>query len=217
MSPPELGQGGPLQLAAVDPLGAALAALPSDPMRTDIQRLAALQRLARVLPLASPLDHFDLTSRFGKRRDPFTKGWAYHAGLDFSAAPGSAVLATAPGRVTQAGPNGPYGNMVEIDHGMGVVTRYAHLKKVSVAAGDEIEFRQAVGIIGTTGRSTALICTTRCASTTSPTIPTRFLDAGRLLVGIFANRRRRGTAGRRLSPPPARLSRPSRGAPGRRP
>ena len=183
---PVLGQGGPLQVAAIDPPGGRLAQLPSDPMRTDIQRLAALQRLARVMPLAAPLDHFNVTSRFGKRRDPFTRGWAYHAGLDFGAVPGSEVLATAPGTVTEAGPNGPYGNMVEIDHGMGVITRYAHLKKVIVAQGDEIEFRQAVGIIGSTGRSTALHLHYEVRIDDVAYDPTRFVDAGRLLVGIFA-------------------------------
>ena len=184
---PEFGQGGPLQVAAIDPMGSRLVQLPSDPMRTDIQRLAALQRLARVLPLASPLDHFNLTSRFGKRRDPFTKGWAYHAGLDLGAAPGSAVLATAPGTVVEAGPNGPYGNMVEIDHGMGVITRYAHLKKVSVAPGEEVAFRQPLGVIGNTGRSTALHLHYEVRIDDVAYDPTRFLDAGRLLVGTFAS------------------------------
>ena len=187
VAPPVLGQGGPLQVTAIDPMGGRLAQLPSDPMRTDIERLAALQKLARVMPLAAPLDHFNLTSRFGQRRDPFTKGWAYHAGLDFGAAPGSAVLATAPGTVIHAGPGGPYGNMVEIDHGMGVVTRYAHLKKVSVAPGDPIEFRQTVGIIGNTGRSTALHLHYEVRIDEIAYDPTRFLDAGRLLVGVFAN------------------------------
>ncbi len=184
----ELGQGGPLQLAALDPAdGGQAAALPSDPIRTDIQRLAALQRLARSLPLASPLDHFSLSSGFGKRRDPFTKSWAFHGGLDFSAAPGSHVLATSPGRVTYAGPAGPYGNMVEIDHGMGIVTRYGHLKKIDVAVGDEIQFRRELGVIGSTGRSTGLHLHYEVRIDEVAYDPARFLDAGRLLVGVFAN------------------------------
>jgi murein DD-endopeptidase MepM/ murein hydrolase activator NlpD len=186
VSPPELGQGGPLQLAAVEPSGAHATALPADPIGTDIQRLAALQRLTRVLPLGAPLDHFDLASPFGKRRDPFTKGWAYHAGLDFHAAAGSAALATAPGTVTQAGANGPYGNMVEIDHGMGVVTRYAHLKKVSVAPGDQVKHRQPIGIIGSSGRSTGIHLHYEVRIDDVAYDPVRFLEAGRLLVGIFA-------------------------------
>lgn len=185
---PELGQGGPLQVAAVDPGDTLPAAVrPSDPMGTDIQRLAALQRLARILPLASPLDHFNLSSGFGKRRDPFTKGWAFHAGLDFNAIPGSAILATAPGRVIHAERSGPYGNLVEIDHGMGVVTRYAHLKTVAVAEGDEVDFRQEVGIIGSTGRSTGLHLHYEVRIDEVAFDPARFLDAGRLLVGIFAS------------------------------
>jgi murein DD-endopeptidase MepM/ murein hydrolase activator NlpD len=185
---PELGQGGPLQVAAAEPAGAQVASTPpGDAMGSDIQRLAALQRLARVLPLASPLDHFSLSSGFGKRRDPFTKGWAYPAGLDFYAASGSAALATAPGHVVHAGPSGPYGNLVEIDHGMGVVTRYAHLKKVTVAVGDDIDFRQEVGVIGSTGRSTGLHLHYEVRIDDINFDPSRFLDAGRLLVGIFSS------------------------------
>jgi murein DD-endopeptidase MepM/ murein hydrolase activator NlpD len=184
----ELGQGGPLQLAGLDPDERGHGqALPGDPIRTDIQRLAALQRLARSLPLASPLDHFSLSSGFGKRRDPFTRSWAFHSGLDFSAAAGSQVLATSPGRVTYAGPAGPYGNMVELDHGMGIVTRYGHLKKIDVAVGDEIHFRQELGVIGSTGRSTGLHLHYEVRIDDVAYDPARFLDAGRLLVGVFAN------------------------------
>lgn len=189
-TPPELGQGGPLQVAAVDPgQGRLTLVMPPDPMSNNIERLSALQRLARTLPLASPLDHFELTSAYGKRRDPFTKGWAFHAGLDFSAASGSKVLATAPGRVVHARPAGPYGNMVEIDHGMGVVTRYGHLKSIGVAPGDEVQFRQEIGVIGNTGRSTALHLHYEVRIDDVAYDPARFLDAGRLLVGIFANAR----------------------------
>jgi murein DD-endopeptidase MepM/ murein hydrolase activator NlpD len=185
---PALGQGGPLQVAGVDLAGGRLALLtPSDPMRNDIERLSALQRLAHSLPLASPLDHFDLTSGYGKRRDPFTRGWAFHAGLDFRAAAGSKILATAPGRVVHAGPAGPYGKMVEIDHGMGVVTRYGHMKATSVADGDEVQFRQEIGVIGNTGRSTSLHLHYEIRIDDVAHDPARFLDVGRLLVGVFAN------------------------------
>ena len=184
----ELGQGGPLQVAGLDPgQGRPALVKPADPMSNNIERLSALQRLARTLPLASPLDHFDLTSAYGKRRDPFTKGWAFHAGLDFSAASGSKVLATAPGRVVHAGPAGPYGNMVEIDHGMGVITRYGHLKSIGVASGEEVQFRQEIGVIGNTGRSTALHLHYEVRIDDVAYDPARFLNAGRLLVGIFAN------------------------------
>ena len=112
---------GPDEIAATAPLSTA------DPISGNIHRLAALQRIARTLPLASPLDQFYVTSPHGKRRDPFTKTWAYHAGLDLGAPRNSKVLATAPGRVVVAGPSGPYGKMIEIDHGLGILTRYGHL------------------------------------------------------------------------------------------
>jgi murein DD-endopeptidase MepM/ murein hydrolase activator NlpD len=186
----EMGQGGPLQVAAPGPgsPGERLPQLPfPGPMQDDLQRLTALQRLARTLPLGSPLDHYFLTSGFGQRRDPFTQQLAFHPGLDFGAARGAQVLATAPGRVIHAGPAGPYGNMVEIDHGMGVVTRYGHLKKVTVTAGDDVRVRQEVGVIGNSGRSTAVHLHYEVRIDDVAYDPARFLHAGRFLVGIFAN------------------------------
>ena len=148
-------------------------------------RLSALQKLASSLPLAAPLDRFEVTSLFGKRRDPFRKGWAFHSGLDLGAPRGSKVLATAPGTVLAAGPTGPYGNMVEIDHGMGVVTRYGHMKSVAVAVGDHVGFRQEIGVIGNTGRSTSRHLHYEILVDGAPHDPGRVLDAGRYLVAIF--------------------------------
>jgi murein DD-endopeptidase MepM/ murein hydrolase activator NlpD len=145
------GQGGPLQVTAPDEVAQSAQAAISD----DIQRLALLHRVARTLPLASPLDQFYVTSTYGKRRDPFARSWAFHSGLDLGAPRDANVLATAPGQVILAERSGPYGNMVEIDHGMGLVTRYAHLKSIGVEVGDQIGFRQTVGVIGNTGRSTS--------------------------------------------------------------
>ena len=146
----ELGQGGPFQLAGAD----AGDAKTSDEITSNIQRLVALQKLARSLPLGVPIDHYSLTSSFGKRSDPITGELAFHGGLDFGAAPKSKIRATAPGRVIHAGPLGPYGNTVEIDHGMGVTTRFGHMKEVAVAVGQDVAFRDVIGVIGSTGRST---------------------------------------------------------------
>jgi murein DD-endopeptidase MepM/ murein hydrolase activator NlpD len=77
--------------------------------------------------------------------------------------------------------------MVEIDHGMGIVTRYGHLKSVDVALGEEVQFRQEIGVIGNSGRSTALHLHYEIRIDDVAYDPARFLDAGRLLVGIFAN------------------------------
>jgi murein DD-endopeptidase MepM/ murein hydrolase activator NlpD len=182
---PDLGQGGPLQTADLGPIASAPIPRPDDSMSGKIHRLAALQRLARRLPLVSPLDHFNITSTFGKRRDPFTKGLAYHAGLDLGAAWGTEILATAPGRVVQASPNGAYGKMVEVDHGMGIITRYGHLQSINVEIGDEVAFRQPIGVIGSTGRSTGVHLHYEIRIDDKPYDPTKFLDAGRLLVGVF--------------------------------
>ncbi|MGH6899221.1 MAG: peptidoglycan DD-metalloendopeptidase family protein [Geminicoccaceae bacterium] len=181
---PAPGQGGPLQVAAPDEVGAGAAAA-DDTISGDIQRLELLQRIATTLPLASPLDQFHVTGYYGKRRDPFTRTLAYHSGLDLGAPRNAKVLATAPGQVIAAGPSGPYGNMVELDHGMGIVTRYAHLKSVAVAVGEAVEFRQAVGVVGSTGRSTSRHLHYEIRIDDRAFDPAKFLDTGRLVVGIF--------------------------------
>ena len=182
------GQGGPLQVAA--PEGVAAAAPPSeaDPIGRNVERLATLQRIARALPLASPLDQFHVTSPYGKRRDPFTTSWAFHPGVDLGAPRESPVLATAPGQVVFAGISGPYGNVVEIDHGMGIVTRYAHLGTVEVALGEEVEFRHQLGMVGNTGRSTSRHLHYEVRIDDKAFDPANFLHAGRLLVGVFEPR-----------------------------
>ena len=182
----EVGQGGPLQAADIDLLPPPTDPIAlSDPMGDDMQRLAALQRLARSLPLVAPIEDFELTSGFGRRKDPFTRQLAFHAGLDFGAARGSKVMATAPGRVIQAGPMGEYGNLVELDHGMGVITRYAHLKTIEVEVGDEVAAHQVIGVIGSTGRSTARHLHYEVRVDDRAHDPAKFLEAGRYLVGVF--------------------------------
>jgi murein DD-endopeptidase MepM/ murein hydrolase activator NlpD len=178
----EFGQGGPFE-AVIEPTPeeVPLATSVSD----HLMRLTALQKLTSSLPLGSPLDQFQVTSVFGKRQDPFAKGLAFHSGLDMGAPRGAKVLATAPGTVLSAGPSGPYGNMVEIDHGMGVITRYGHLKSVSVAAGEHVGFRQEIGVIGSTGRSTSRHLHYEIRVDGTPHDPGRFLEAGRYLVAIF--------------------------------
>jgi hypothetical protein len=178
---PVPAQGGPLQVAAPDRIHASISS--NDPMSWDIQRLVILQRVARSLPLAPPLDRFRVTSPFGKRRDPFTDTWAYHSGIDFGAPRHAEVLATAPGRVILAGPLGPYGNTVEIAHGMGIVTRYGHLKSLAVEVGQSVSFRTPVGVIGTTGRSTSRHLHYEIRIDDQVLDPAKFLEAGRLMAG----------------------------------
>lgn len=181
----ELGQGGPFQLASTEGQGADV----NEGIVHDIQKLAALQTLARSLPLGAPMDHYNITSSFGKRSDPITGELAFHGGLDFGASPNSKIRATAPGRVIHAGPLGPYGNTVEIDHGLGVTTRFGHMKKVEVKAGQDIQFRDVIGIIGSTGRSTGRHLHYEVRLDGEAYDPAKFLDTGRYLVWAFGTGR----------------------------
>jgi murein DD-endopeptidase MepM/ murein hydrolase activator NlpD len=108
------------------------------------------------IPLAVPVTgaEFDRSSGFGARIDPFTGHYAFHPGVDFAGPWGAPVSATAPGIVVFAGSRGGYGNMVEIDHGFGIHTRYGHLSKIVVAVGSKVNKGSVVGRMGSTGRST---------------------------------------------------------------
>jgi len=108
------------------------------------------------IPLAVPVAgaEFDRSSGFGARIDPFTGHYAFHPGVDFAGPWGAPVSATAPGTVVFAGNRGGYGNMVEIDHGFGIHTRYGHLSKIMVTVGSKVNKGSMVGLMGSTGRST---------------------------------------------------------------
>lgn len=120
----------------------------------DGDRWDRLQRALAVLPLASPLANYEVTSGFGRRRDPINRRRAIHAGIDLRAPLRAAVVATAPGRVVFAGRRGGYGRMVEIDHGLGVHTRYAHLSRIAVRVGQNLGLGGRVGLLGNSGRTT---------------------------------------------------------------
>lgn len=121
------------------------------------EALDALDRIkteARKLPLANPAPGRALSSAFGARRDPLIGTLALHSGADFRAPYGSPARATAAGTVVKAGWNGGYGRMVEIDHGGGFITRYAHLSKVLVKPNQSVVAGDQIGEIGSSGRST---------------------------------------------------------------
>ncbi len=139
--------------------------------------LAAMVHIPLAGPIAGP--GVELTSDFGPRVDPFTGHAAFHAGLDFGGPWGAKVHATAPGVVVRAGPDGAYGNMVEIDHGMGVRTRYGHLSAVLVRTGAHIGRGDAVGRLGSTGRSTGPHVHYEVWLDNRVRNPAKFLEAGR--------------------------------------
>jgi len=107
------------------------------------------------IPSVIPIHEGRLTDDFGYRRDPFTKRMAFHHGADFSAPRGTPVHTTADGVVKRVYKAPGYGNMVEIDHGMGYTTVYGHLKKATVRRGEQVKRGQQVAEVGNTGRSTA--------------------------------------------------------------
>jgi murein DD-endopeptidase MepM/ murein hydrolase activator NlpD len=125
--------------------------------RINISR-AQVERLNRTLalvPYRKPvIGEVEFTSGFGVRSDPFLGRPAMHTGLDFRAATGDPVRATANGKVASSGWAGGYGRMVEIDHGNGLSTRYGHLSEINVKVGDVIKIGQVIGAVGSTGRST---------------------------------------------------------------
>ncbi|HEX5276465.1 MAG TPA: M23 family metallopeptidase [Fluviicoccus sp.] len=101
-----------------------------------------------------PVRQGTVTSTFGYRTDPFTGHAAFHAGMDFSGPEGTDIYAVAPGVVTFAGIRSGYGNVIEIDHGSGYVTRYAHARSILARNGDRVAKDQLIALMGNTGRST---------------------------------------------------------------
>jgi murein DD-endopeptidase MepM/ murein hydrolase activator NlpD len=119
----------------------------------DIVRLDELLRLLRSMPLSAPVHDFAITSAFGYRTDPFNGEAAIHEGIDLQAPFRTPVRAAAAGRVVFAGRHQSYGNMVEIEHGFSIRTRYAHLDRISVAEGDKVTLQQQIGLLGESGRA----------------------------------------------------------------
>ena len=114
-----------------------------------------LNRTLALVPYRKPVvGEVEFTSGFGVRSDPFLGRPAMHTGLDFRAATGDPVRATASGKVVSSGSAGGYGRMVEIDHGNGLSTRYGHLSEINAKVGDQIKIGQVIGEVGSTGRST---------------------------------------------------------------
>ena len=133
------------------------------------------------VPLTTPVhgSDYELTSGFGARVDPFTHRMAFHPGMDFAGPWGAVVRATAPGVVDYAGPRGGYGNMVEVDHGFGIRTRYGHLSSILVKVGSKISKGTPVGKLGSTGRSTGPHVHYEVWLADVVRDPSRFIEAGR--------------------------------------
>ncbi|WP_324608179.1 M23 family metallopeptidase [Porphyrobacter sp. AAP60] len=119
-----------------------------------LSRMAVLERALDGIPRVVPATVENITSGFGYRRDPFNGRGAMHAGIDFKGATGSPIFAAAEGRVTFAGWKSGYGQAIEITHGNGMLTRYAHLSRIGVTVGQSVDAGATIGGLGSTGRST---------------------------------------------------------------
>ena len=146
------GTGGPSML--LDAAGIALVEQRAAQLEADLKaHEAALSERSRV-PSIWPVEGGEVTDTFGGRRDPFGGGSEFHSGQDIRAPRGTPVYAAANGVVTLAGTQSGYGNVVVVDHGNGLTTRYAHLSEIGATLGQEIGRGELVGLVGSTGRST---------------------------------------------------------------
>jgi murein DD-endopeptidase MepM/ murein hydrolase activator NlpD len=177
------GVGGPFIPLSVDPgapaFDKALASAAHDVAEAD-----RLSRLLPILPVRAPLiGEASVSSPFGYRTDPFLGRPELHPGVDLVQDYGSEIRATAGGRVTHAGPMGGYGDMVEVDHGNGLVTRYGHMSEILVAEGRQVTAGAVLGRLGSTGRSTGPHLHYEVRVDGEPVDPQRFLAAGAPLFG----------------------------------
>lgn len=118
------------------------------------QKLDVVEKTAIAIPSMQPVDNVKLTSSFGVRSDPFHGSATMHAGVDIPGPVGTPVYATADGVVGRSGRAGGYGNLVTVNHGKGIETRYGHLSKILVASNTRVRRGQLIGLMGSTGRST---------------------------------------------------------------
>ncbi|MEO6256247.1 MAG: M23 family metallopeptidase [Sphingomicrobium sp.] len=149
------------------------------------KKLDTLQDGAIAIPSDKPVRTAAFTSGFGVRSDPFRHGAAMHPGIDLAGPMGTPVYATADGMVMRAGWNsGGYGNLVELDHGRGIATRYGHMSAIVVHAGDHITRGQLIGRMGSTGRSTGCHLHYEVRIDGRPVNPVPFMKATDYLVAM---------------------------------
>jgi murein DD-endopeptidase MepM/ murein hydrolase activator NlpD len=177
-------EGGPF-IDARDPQALAHFLDVDEPFAANISHVAldatALHSLSQALskvPIGIPVAHLDKTSSFGFRTDPFTGRLAFHPGQDFRGAYRTPVHVTASGVVAFTGQRTGYGNTIEVDHGHGLRTRYAHLAAVTVRPGQTVKVGQQIGLMGSTGRSTGVHLHYEVWQDGRLQDPGRFLKAG---------------------------------------
>ena len=186
-----IGQGGPFipwrgRIGRAGALGKSFAALEGALFRMEV-----LERTLVAIPSGQPAHVLMLSSSYGYRHDPFTGASAMHAGLDFPGPLGTPILAAAPGKVAFVGRRSGYGNVVEVDHGQGIMTRYAHLSGFDTAVGARVAAGQQIARMGSTGRSTGSHLHFEVRLNGVAVNPRRFLEAKADVLEVKADARQR--------------------------
>jgi len=159
-----------------------------DSAKTDPKANEEARKALANLPLTAPLEHYQLESRFGGRTDPINGHRAFHTGLDMSAPYRTPIYSTAPGTVVFAGYAAAYGKEVEIDHGNGIHTKYAHMSAITVNVGQKIGRGIRIGLLGATGRATGPHCHYEVLVNGVPQDPEKFLQAGQSIALVKAEK-----------------------------
>ena len=181
-----MGQGGPFV-----PYHPDMASEDDDTIRVSLsrrlERWETLRDVFVALPLVPPLADFRISSAYGVRVDPFNGRKAMHDGVDFAGPYKQPVTATADGKVVFAGRRSGYGRVVEIDHGHGLMTRYAHLAKVLARRGETVTLGRTIGLLGSSGRSSGPHVHYEVRYNGRSLNPAKFLKAGSYVQSKEAN------------------------------
>ena len=192
----EIGRPLPKSARNIDAMGGPFEPIPADAdpdtfsdgvkvALVQVEQFQSLQKVAAGLPLSTPMSKGSITSRFGVRSDPFRRRPAMHTGIDFRAPSGQPARATAAGKVISAGYEGGYGNMVVIDHGGGITTRFAHLSQITAKKGQSVAKGDVVGKTGSTGRSTGPHLHYEIRVNGKAIDPMKFIRAGEQLTPVL--------------------------------
>lgn len=168
-------------------------------LATAFERLDALERGLVAIPSGKPTAAPMLSSSYGYRRDPFNGHAAFHSGIDFPGAYGQPILSAARGRVVYVGQRQGYGNVVEVDHGNGLMTRYAHLSRFGTKVGAAVTRGQPIARMGSTGRSTGTHLHFEVRLNGAAINPRRFLEATQDVLQVQQIAKQRIAEGRNWS------------------
>lgn len=178
--------GGPL-LPALEGVESSTLIDDANAVAAALARYKAARGAADLAPVHRPIANATRTSStFGNRKDPFTGRLAFHSGIDYAAPHGSKVLSAGAGTVTFVGQMSGYGNVVEVTHSNGLVTRYGHLSSFLAKEGQKVTTGTPIARVGSTGRSTGPHLHFEVRRTDNAVDPARYLNAGRALAKILA-------------------------------